>query len=329
VTHPIFRRALLHAAAVLAAPHIAHAATRPLRLGHNNTDDSHYGQGARTFAEAVAADPVLAGVIRIEVHGGAELGDELSMVQDCAQGVLDLMICSNSVLGNVVKQAGLLNAPYLFKDVASARATLDGPIGASFAPLLAERDLRLLAWGENGLRHVTANVPVRTLADFKGLKIRVPQSEVMLGGLRALGAAPGTLSFSELRAALQTGRFDAQENPIVIILSVRLYEMQKYLNLTGHIYDAAAFLCSADAFEDLTPPQRQALIAAARKGAEATRAAASVAQQSGIQKLAAAGMTVVADVDVAGLRAACRPYLASLGDSYGHALVQQLITAGA
>jgi tripartite ATP-independent transporter DctP family solute receptor len=327
------RRAFFQAAALvpvaLSAPHIARAAKRTLRIGQNNSEDSHYGQGAHAFAVAMAADPLLADTIRVEVHGGSELGDEISMLKDCAQGLLDMQLCSGSVLSNVVKEVGLLNAPYLFRDVGVARAVLDGPVGAGFAPLVAARNLRLLAWGENGLRHVTANAPVRTPADFKGLKIRVPQSAVMLGAMRALGAAPMTIGFNELRAALQTGQCDAQENPIVTILAARLYEMQKCLNLTGHIYDPAAFIASADVIEDLSEAQHQALIAAARKGAAATRAVAAAAEQSGIQKLAAAGMTVISDVDYSGLRAACRPYLLSLGESYGQALLQQLMTAGA
>jgi tripartite ATP-independent transporter DctP family solute receptor len=290
---------------------------------------SHYGQGAGAFAAAVGANPVLAEIVRIDVHGNAELGDELSMLKDCADGTLDLMVCSGAALSNVVKPIGLLNALFLFRDVERARATLDGPVGAQLAALMAAHDLHWLAWGENGLRHITANRPVRRPADLAGIKIRVPQSEVMLAGFRALGADAGPYNFNQLREALRTGQFQAQENPIGTIETARLYEMQSTLSLTGHVYDAAAFLASADVAEDLTPPQMAALAACAARGATVTRAVAAAAQQSGVQRLASAGMTVVSDVDVAAFRAAARPFLDSLRAVYGAELMQQVANAAA
>jgi tripartite ATP-independent transporter DctP family solute receptor len=317
------------AAAALTMPRIAHAAARIVRIGHNNTDDSHFGRGASAFAAAVAADPVLNGAITIEVHGNAELGDDLSMLNGCLTGTIDGMLCGSSIMGNIVPEIGLFNAPYLFPDVTHARAALDGPLGLEFIELAHSKSLPVLAWGENGLRHITANRPIRTQADLRGLRLRVPQSDVMLAGMRALGADAAPLSFTLLRDALRSGEFQAQENAIVLVEASKLYEVQKCLSLTGHIYDAIGFICSADLLDELTAPQRAALTTCAQKGALVTREVADMAQRNGIARLRALGMTVVEDIDVAGLTAASRPFLESLSGKYGADRIKRMMEASA
>jgi tripartite ATP-independent transporter DctP family solute receptor len=319
------RRATLAAAAgVLAAPHIARAAVRTVRFGHNNTAESQYGRGSDAFAQAVAEDPELSHVLRIEVHPKAELGDELGMLKGCADGTLDMMLCSNSVVGNIITETAVVNAPFLFRDVAHARAVMDGTVGQGIAAQAPAHNLHVLAWGENGLRHITANRPVRTPADLRGLKIRVPQSAVMLNGFLALGADAATLSFGQLRDALRSGQFQAQENPIGIIEAAKFQELQTHLSLTGHIYDPALFLASGDLIEDLTPAQAVALTAAAQKGAKMSRQAAAEAQRDGVGRLKAAGMIIVEDIDSKAFIAAARPYLESLAGVYGAERIKSL-----
>lgn len=322
------REAFLGATAGLAMPHVARAAIRALRIGFNSSDDSLFGIGAGAFAKAVAADPALSGVLKLELFGASQLGDDLTMLKNCVKGTLDGMLIGSSILSNVVPELGVINAPYLFGSTAPARQVLDGPMGAEFSSLAVAKGVPVLAWGENGLRHITSNKPVRTIDDLRGLKIRVPQSEVMLNGFLAMGAAAAPLPFNLLPAALRTGEFQAQENAIVTIEASKLYEVQKFLCLTGHIYDGLAFIVSADTMEDLSEPQRQSLIACARKGAVATRDASDVATKDGIVRLRAAGMTVVDDVDIAGLRAAARPFNEGLKAKYGATRVSTLMAAG-
>lgn len=316
-------------AAVLAAPHVARAAVKVARFGHNNADNSHFGRGGYALAEAVAADPVLSGVLKIEIYGNAQLGDDVSMLKSCVNGTLDGMLIGSSIMANVVPEIGAINAPYLFRDVAQTRAVLDGPIGVDLMALSRAKGLPVLAWGENGLRHVTSNKPVRTLAEMHGLKIRVPQSEMILGGFRALGADPKPLAFGLVRDALRTGEFDAQENPITTIETAKLNEVQKYLCLTGHIYDGIGVIASADMLEDLTEPQRAALTVCGQKAAAMTRQVSEAAAKDGVARLKAAGMVVIDDVDVAGLKLACQPFLEGLSKTYGEARMKNLLTAGA
>jgi TRAP-type transport system periplasmic protein len=326
----VTRRSFLAGATALglATPHVARAAVRIMRIGNNNGSDSHFSQGCRALAAAAAADPVLGSVLKVEVHDNSELGDELSMLNGCIDGTIDMALVSGSPIGNIAPEAGLLEAPFLFKDVAHARAALDGATGLEFMELLKTKNLNVLAWGENGLRHITANRPIRTPEDLRGLKLRVPQSDVILTTFLGLGADAKQISFLELREALRTGQVEAQENPISVIEAAKLQELQKYLSLTGHIYGTAMIVASSDLLEDLTEAQRAALSACAKQGAAQTRIVAEAAQRDGVGRLKAAGMVVV-EPDVPAFVAASRPNLDALGKKYGMDRMQRLISAGA
>lgn len=282
---------------------------RVVRLGVVTPLNSSLGQACTGFAEAAAANPELADTIQFEVHANGELGGEIEVVQACIAGIVDLVFATSNVVAALVPELGLLDASFLFRDANHARATLDGPIGAEFADILRAKDMHLLAWGENGLRHVTANRPVRGTGDLADLHIRVPQSAVMVEGFRALGAAPETLPVPQLYEALRTGRFEAQENPVATTLSAHFNEVQRCLSLTGHVYSAAFFLASRDLLDELSDAQRSALISCSRIGAQASRDAAARGERDGIAQLRAAGMKIVEDVDRTALAAKCRPAL--------------------
>jgi TRAP-type C4-dicarboxylate transport system substrate-binding protein len=177
--------------------------------------------------------------------------------------------------------------------------------------------LHTLAWAENGLRHITANRPVRNPADLKGLHIRVPQSPVMVEAFKALGANAEPLPFPQLFDALRTGRFEAQENPVATIVAANFAQVQKCLSLTGHVYSAAMVIASPDLLEDLNESQRAALMAAAKAAAAASRQTASDGERDGIAKLRGDGMTIVTDVDRTALAVAARPALDDIAKRLG------------
>jgi TRAP-type C4-dicarboxylate transport system substrate-binding protein len=281
------------------------------------------------FAAAVAAHPDLAGHFAIEMHGHNEIGDDQHLLKDLVDGTGELMITGCTVIGDLVPTLGVMDAPYLFRDVATARGVLDGPLGREFSALAEPKNISVLAWAENGLRHITSNRPIRKPADLKDFKLRVPPTAVMRGGMQALGADAMPYSFALLAEALRTGQFDGQENAIITIESAKLNQVQSHLNLTGHIYDPGVILASGDLMADLTAVQRDALRACAAMGSTKMREVAAAAQEQGIKRLAAAGMTVVPDVDVASFRAAARPYLETLRTGTDRELIQRLIEAAA
>jgi TRAP-type transport system periplasmic protein len=307
------------AAITLTAPWIARAAglRRTLRIGTVNPPASATGQACKAFADAVAASPVLSASLQIEVIAGGTLGGELEMTKACMNGSLDLAVTATNVVASIVPELGLLDAPFLFRDAIHARAVLDGAVGAEFAELLKAKGAHSLAWAENGLRHVTANRAVRRPDDLHGLHLRVPQSEVMIEAFKALGANAEPLPFPQLFDALRTGRFEAQENPVATIVAANFAQVQKFLNMTGHVYSAAFFIVSPDLLEDLDPAQRAALVEAAKIGGRASRETASKGERDGIGTLAQAGMTIVEDVDRAALAEAARPALDAVAKRLG------------
>ncbi len=290
---------------------------RTIRIGTVNPAASATGQACSAFAAAVAASPILSRMMQIEVIAGGSLGGELEMAQACINGSLELAVTASNVVAAIVPQLGLLDAPFLFRDAAHARSVLDGPIGEEFSNLMRANGAYNLAWAENGLRHITANKPIRTLDDLRGLHIRVPQSKVMLEAFNTLGCNAEPLPFPQLFEALRTGRFEAQENPVATIVSANFAQVQKYLNLTGHVYSAAFFIASPDLLEDLGAEERVALIAAAKIGARASRDTASNGERDGIVKLRSAGMIIVEDVNRQALSEAARPAFESIANQLG------------
>jgi len=301
----------------------AQAQQKSYKIGYILSTDSQLGAGALAFADEVARQTN--GAIKIEQQPNAAMGGEVEMLKGLQLGTVDLAFITGAPLPNIVSDVGVFNIPFIFRDLAHAHAVLDGPIGQAALEKFRAHDLVALAWGENGLRHLTnSKHPVRSPEDLKGLKLRLPQSEVMLAGFKALGADVATLPFPQVFGALQSGQFDGQENPIATILSAKFGQVQKYLTLSGHVYDPAVILVSKDVWDDLGEPERAVLTAAAVTGAKASRTFAANAQKNGVETLRQQGMEVVEQVDRARFAAAIRPAMPAFEQKYGAALIQQI-----
>jgi tripartite ATP-independent transporter DctP family solute receptor len=306
------------AAAALLAPHVARAAVRVAKLANSAAAKSPSGVCADSLAATVAAHPELGRVLRVEVYQNADLGDALTALRGCIDGTVDLATVGTTVANSIVPEIGVLDIPYLFRSIAAARAALDGAPRQDLFELLQAKGIHPLAWMEIGVRHMTANKPIRRPSDLVGLKLRVPPTEVVIGAFRAMGAKAEPVPFPEIYEALRTGAYEAQENPLGLIETSKYYEVQKVLSLTGHAYSAGLVVASPDLLEDLSAPQRSALQACATIAQNASRAAADAAQREGVGRLRAKGMIVVDDVDVAAFVEANRPYLESLAQIFGN-----------
>ena len=276
----------------------AYSAIQPqvLRIGITNPRDSQFGVGALEFASYVQHN--CGGRLRVEVYPAGEAGGELEMCQDLIAGTLEMAFASSVVFSTIAPELSIFDIPFLFRDLGHARSVLDGDIGKAALARLEPTGLVGLAWGENGLRHLTtADRPVHRPEDLKNLKLRVPQSEVMVTSFKAIGAAVGSLPFPELYTALSSGAFQAEENPIATVLASNFDKVQHYLCLTGHVYSPAAFLVSKRVFDRLSPEDRDALRAAGLVGSRASRTYIDRVEKSGIEELRRRGMKVVEDID--------------------------------
>lgn len=301
----------------------ARGAERTLRIGYILPLQSQLGAGATAFAEEVSKRT--GGRIAIQQFPDATLGGDVELLKAAQLGSVDLAFVTCMGMSTVLPEVGVLNIPFLFNSARHGHTVLDGPVGESFRKPFAAKDLVLLAWGENGLRHITnAKRPIVMPDDLKGLTMRVPQSEVLLKGFQALGVEAASLPLPLLFEALRTGKFDGQENPIATIRAAKFDQVQKFLTLSGHAYDPAVFVMSPDAFEDLSADDRTSLIEAAKVGGQASREFAARAQDEGVAALQQAGMTVQMSVDRAAFAAAMAGANPGFEKTFGSDLIGQI-----
>jgi tripartite ATP-independent transporter DctP family solute receptor len=221
-----------------------------LKLGHAVAPEHPYHLGAVRYSELVAQRTK--GKVKMDVYPSTQLGNERDMVEGLQLGTIDLVVTSTGPLGGFVPRMFVVDLPFLFRDREHAYKVLDGPIGRELLDAFSAKGIKGLAFWENGFRQITNSVrPIERPEDLKGIKIRTMENKVHLSAFRAFGASPTPMAWSEVYTALQQKTIDAQENPIAIIYFQKIYEVQKYLALTGHFYSPTPLLMSLKAFSNL------------------------------------------------------------------------------
>jgi tripartite ATP-independent transporter DctP family solute receptor len=169
------------------------------------------------------------------IPGGA-LGGDKQLLQQLSMNEIQLHVAGPVVVHHLVREYQCMEAEFVYNDEAHGFRVWNGPLGEEVKRKLeSQYSITILGIGSRGARHLTSNVPIRKPEDMKGIKVRVtnPLREEIF---KACGALPGPLPVSELYGALRQGVFDAQENPISTIWGHKFYEVQKYINLTGHVW---------------------------------------------------------------------------------------------
>lgn len=192
------------------------------------------------------------GRITVNVFPASALGNNTELLEQLQMGTLEMAISSVAFLGAFTETTKLLDLPYLFQSNEAAEEVLDGDVGKTIFENLQPAGFEGMAWLATGWRHVTANKEIHKPEDMKGLKIRVMENQMHIDHFNALGASAVPMAFSELYTALQNGTMDAQENPFANIDGNRLYEVQKYIIKTGHIYDTSPLLASKTWWDSLS-----------------------------------------------------------------------------
>ena len=314
------RAAAVACATLIAVPAVAQTT---LKMNIPLARDSSYGVAVDTFAREVEART--GGRYRIQNFYSAALGGERESIEALQLGTLDLTMTSTGPVPNFVPEVAIFDIPFLFRDYAQARAVLDGPIGQDMLKKFEPKGIEALAWGENGFRNMTnSKRPIRTPEDLKGLKMRTMENPIHIEAYRALGILPTPMAFTEVFTALQQGTVDGQENPLSVIMSAKLYEVQKYLTLTGHVYSPALILMSKAKWDPLSAADKQAFLAAAKDAVKANRARIDEDEKKAVAELRAHGMQVVEHVDKAAFQAALAPTFADFGKKFGQANIDRI-----
>jgi len=274
--------------------------------------------GPDIFRQKLASAPGKPFVL--DERSGNALGGENIVLAATRSGALDVAVLTGGVVSSVVPELSVFDIPFLFRDEAHAKAVMQGPIGSKIAAKFADKGLVLLALGKQGFRHMTnSKHPIRSPADVKGLTIRVIPNETYKMAFQALGAKVVPMDFPLVYSALKDGRLDGEENPLTTISTSRFNEVQKYLTLTGHFFAPMAFVANREMFEQLSPTEKEAMIAAAKAGAEATWQAQ--VDDVKLKELRAAGMDVVEKVDRQAFVDAVKPLDAEFEKRFGKELI--------
>lgn len=252
------------------------------------------GQGAEHFIDLVSKKTN--GEIVIKFYPDSTLGNTQAIVSGTRGGTIDIGMVGAHALSGLSKDFSVLDIPFIFKDKDHAHRALDGKVGQELFDTVKSKGIVGLAYFENGFRNITNNnKPIKPPDDVKGLKIRVPQSQILVKTFEALGANPVPMAFGELYTAMETGAIDSQDHPMPALYSGKFYEVQKYLSLTNHAYTAVAVVMNKKKFDKLTDEQQKIIVESAREAAKFQRDLNNKSENDMISKMNAESGIVVND----------------------------------
>lgn len=252
------------AAPLLAFPAIRTRAATRITLKYGNNLPLSHPLNVRSHEAAERIKKETNGEVELNIFPNNQLGGDTDMLSQVRSGALDFFTPSALVLATLVPVAPINAVGFAFANYEQVWAAMDGELGAFVGAAIEKVGLHLLEkiW-DNGFRQITtSSKPVNSPADLAGVKIRVPVSPLGISLFQSMAASPTSLQFSEVYTALQTHVVDAQENPLPIIQTAKLYEVQKYVSLTNHIWDGFLFVASGKTWKRL-PDDIRTLVARA------------------------------------------------------------------
>jgi tripartite ATP-independent transporter DctP family solute receptor len=296
----ISRRRLLTAgssafvAGAIGAPFVARAQQAEFAYKYANNLPATHPMNTRAQEMAAAIKAETNGRFDLQIFPTSQLGSDTDTLSQVRSGGVEFFTLSGLILSTLVPAASINGVGFAFPDYAAVWKAMDGDLGAYVRQQIAKANLVAMdkIW-DNGFRQTTSSTkPITGPDDLKGFKIRVPVSPLWTSMYKAFESAPTSINFNEVYTALQTKVVDGQENPLAIISTAKLYEVQKYLSMTNHMWDGFWFLANRRAWERL--PQDVRAIVAKHINAAGVKEREDVAtlNASVQQELAAKGMVL-------------------------------------
>lgn len=295
------RRTLLAAGAgALATPFLVRSAwaATSLRYGHNNEVSSVAGAQADWFAEALGQTS--GGNIDVQVFPNSQLGKLQELAEAVSLGTIAFSHNTAGALGSLYQPFAALDTPYLYRDVDHLMAVtdVDSPVMQELNEgLIAAANVRVIYAHYFGRRNLTCNKAVMSPEDLAGTKIRAVPFPIYTTAVEGMGAVAVPVDWSEVPTALATGVVQGQENPVNVVLNVKLYEVQSHLMLTGHMSNAEVVVMNEDAWQALDDAGKDAVRLAATQTREKATKAILDNEESETQQLRDLGMTVIGAED--------------------------------
>ncbi|MCX7139792.1 MAG: TRAP transporter substrate-binding protein [Proteobacteria bacterium] len=296
----ILKSKLVFAALVAALSVGAAHAQQPIviKFSHVVAEDTPKGKGALKFKEL--CETRTKGRVKVEVYPNSQLfkdGEEMQMLQ---LGNVQMLAPSVSKFGPLgAREFEVFDLPYIFDDAKDLHNVTQGKIGQQLFKKLDSKGIIGLAYWDNGFKQMSSNKPLRTPADFRGQKLRIQSSKVLDGSMRALGATPQVMAFSEVYQALQTGVVDGNENTPSNIYTQKMHEVQKYLTMSNHGVVEYAVIVNKKFWEGLPADVRGILEGAMKEATAFTNDIAQKQNDEAMEKMKASGkiqvITLTAD----------------------------------
>ena len=299
------------------------AQTTTLRFGHLHSVDSPVHKGIAKAAEEFQKST--GGRYKVEIYPSSQLGAGREMMKQTMDGSLDFIIEGPGFMGQLVRPLGIFEAPFIARDWPHVEKMLASPFGQKqFAEMASKHNMRHVATFYYGVRHFTTrNKALMKPEDAKGLKLRVPEAPVFLEMVRALGATPTPMSLGEVYLSLQTGVVDGQENPLPTINNNKFFEVQKFLNMSGHIVVPLLVMMNDKAWQAMNDNDRKALSSAFVEGAKVNDGMTRELEARLADEFKAKGMTIV-PTDRVAFAKAMEPLYKKFADVWGADTVESL-----
>ena len=308
-------RSLLAAGLVTATIGAAQATTSLRFASGAPRTDTQYIAGQK-FSELLKAKTN--GALDLKLFPDSTLGNAQAAITGVRGGTIDMLVSGSNNFSGLVPLVGMFDIPFLFKDTAHAYRVLDGKVGQDMLAKLDAIGLKGLAFWDNGWRQMTnSKGPIRTPADVKGLKMRTTGAPVHIEAFKLLGANPVPMPLAELYTALEMKTVDAQEHPIGVFVSAKLYEVQKHLTLSYHAYSALIVAVNKAKFDALPADQQKALVEAAREAGQLQRKLNNENIAKQVEEVKKAGVQVVEKIDPAPFAEATKGVRASFISKFG------------
>ena len=275
--------ALCAAIGATAGAHAYAQAPIVIKFSHVVATDTPKGQAAERFKQL--AEKATNGKVKVELYPNSQLYKDKEELEALQLGAVQMLAPSLAKFGPLgVKEFEAFDLPYIFPTKTALYNVTEGEIGKSLLKKLEPKGITGLAYWDNGFKVMSANKPLHNPADFKGLKLRIQSSKVLDAQMRALGANPQVLAFSEVYQALQTGVVDGTENPPSNMYTQKMHEVQKHVTVSNHGYLGYAVIVNKKFWDGLPPDIRGQLEKAMR---EATTFEKAIAQRDNDQALEA------------------------------------------
>ncbi len=300
-----------------------------IQFSHVVTPDTPKGKAAEYFKKL--AEERSKGKVRVEVYPNSQLYKDKEELEALQLGSVQMLAPSLAKFGPLgAREFEAFDLPYLFASYEELHKVTEGPIGASLLKKLDAKGIVGLAYWDNGFKAMTANKPLRKPEDVRGLKLRIQSSKVLEAQMRALGAIPQVMAFSEVYQALQTGVVDGTENTASNIYTQKMHEVQKFLTVTDHGYVGYALIVNKKFWDGLPPDVRTVLEGAMRDATNYGNHIAKQENDTALEAIRKSGKTQIIMLTAQEKHAwkqALLPVHAQMADRIGKDLIQAIYQA--